>query len=182
MLIVAKGNPRPPVLGGSPARVSTVLLKLALNENEASKWVLSSGFNISQFWRYYWYVSLSDLSYLGLIVISDKPDQATVEHFQMLRRQWASKAQLLMSTLDGLPDANTAAVQGKYQRTAACARSELEDPIFGQHERTTWLRFSRFCHVCRLQFWTRENHFFGYVYNPCNQYIFFFLFVHSMTM
>lgn len=45
--------------------------------------------------------------------ISDNPDQPTVEHFQMLRRQWASKAQLLMATLDELPDADTAAVQGK---------------------------------------------------------------------
>lgn len=44
--------------------------------------------------------------------ISDNPDQPTVEHFQMLRRQWASKAQLLMATLDELPDADTAAVQG----------------------------------------------------------------------
>ena len=39
-----------------------------------------------------------------------------------------------MATLDGLPDADTAAVQGKYQKTAAGARSELEDPIFGPHE------------------------------------------------
>jgi len=45
--------------------------------------------------------------------ISDNPDQPTVEHFQMLRRQWASKAQLLMATLDELPDADTAAVQGR---------------------------------------------------------------------
>lgn len=45
--------------------------------------------------------------------ISDNPDQPTVEHFQMLRRQWASKAQLLMATLDELPDADTTAVQGK---------------------------------------------------------------------
>ena len=74
---------------------------------------------------------------MGLIVISDKPDQSTVEHFQMLRRQWASKAQLLMATLDGLPDADTAAVQGKYQKTVAGARSELEDPIIGQLERTS---------------------------------------------
>lgn len=49
----------------------------------------------------------------GLTVISDNPDQPTVEHFQMLRRQWASKAQMLMATLDGLPDADGAAVQGK---------------------------------------------------------------------
>lgn len=48
----------------------------------------------------------------GLTVISDNPDQPTVEHFQMLRRQWASKAQMLMATLDGLPDADGAAVQG----------------------------------------------------------------------
>ena len=130
-----------------------------MNKNEASKWILSLRFNNCQYW-YYWYVSLSGLSYLGLIVISDKPDQSTVEHFQMLRRQWASKAQLLMATLDGLPDADTAAVQGKYQKTAAGARSELEDPIFGQHERTSWLRFSRFSHLYGLQFWTRENHSF----------------------
>ena len=31
----------------------------------------------------------------------------------MLRRQWASKAQLLMATLDELPDADNTAVQGK---------------------------------------------------------------------
>ena len=43
----------------------------------------------------------------------DNPDQPTVEHFQMLRRQWASKAQLLMATLDELPDADNTAVQGK---------------------------------------------------------------------
>ena len=49
----------------------------------------------------------------GLTVISDNPDQPTVEHFQMLRRQWASKAQMLMATLDGLPEADGAAVQGK---------------------------------------------------------------------
>ena len=55
----------------------------------------------------------------------------------MLRRQWASKAQLLMATLDGLPDADTAAVQGKYQKINAGPQSELEDPIFGQHERTS---------------------------------------------
>ena len=150
MLIVAEGNPQPPALSEQPCRVSTVLLKFAralpyycVNKNEASKWILSPRFNNSQYW-YYWYVSLSGLSYLGLIIISDKPDQSTVEHFQMLRRQWASKAQLLMATLDGLPDADAAAVQGKYQKTAARARSELEDPVFGQHEYTSWLRFSRF--------------------------------------
>ena len=87
-----------------------------------------------------------------------------------------------MATLDGLPDADTAAVQGKYQKTAAGARSELEDPIFAQHERTSWLRFSRFSHVYRLQFWTRENLFFGFVYNRCNQFKFFFLFVDSMAI
>ena len=48
--------------------------------------------------------------------MSDNPDQPTVEHFQMLRRQWASKAQQLMATLDALPDANSVAVQGnEYQ-------------------------------------------------------------------
>lgn len=47
--------------------------------------------------------------------LADKPDQSTVEHFQMLRRQWASKAQLLMATLDGLPDADAAAVQDVFQ-------------------------------------------------------------------
>ncbi|XP_048584760.1 uncharacterized protein LOC116618752 isoform X2 [Nematostella vectensis] len=40
-----------------------------------------------------------------------KPDQSTVEHFQMIRRQWASKAQLLMATLEEMPDADHAAVQ-----------------------------------------------------------------------
>ena len=54
------------------------------------------------------------LSHYSLNEISDNPDQPTVEHFQMLRRQWASKAQLLMATLDELPDADTAAVQGKW--------------------------------------------------------------------
>lgn len=34
----------------------------------------------------------------------------------MLRRQWASKAQLLMATLDELPDADAAAVRGKEYR------------------------------------------------------------------
>jgi len=47
--------------------------------------------------------------------LADNPDQPTVEHFQMLRRQWASKAQLLMATLDALPDANSAAVQDVFQ-------------------------------------------------------------------
>lgn len=47
--------------------------------------------------------------------LADNPDQPTVEHFQMLRRQWASKAQLLMATLDELPDADTAAVQDVFQ-------------------------------------------------------------------
>lgn len=47
--------------------------------------------------------------------LADNPDQPTVEHFQMLRRQWASKAQLLMAILDGLPDADTAAVQDVFQ-------------------------------------------------------------------
>lgn len=45
------------------------------------------------------------------MLYSDNPDQDTVEHFQMLRRQWASKAQLLIATLEGLPDANMSAVQ-----------------------------------------------------------------------
>ena len=48
--------------------------------------------------------------------VSDNPDQPAVEHFQMLRRQWASKAQLLIATLDGLPDADSAAVQGEKNR------------------------------------------------------------------
>ena len=52
-------------------------------------------------------------SHVSLNNISDNPDQPTVEHFQMLRRQWASKAQLLMATLDELPDADSTAVQGK---------------------------------------------------------------------
>lgn len=60
------------------------------------------------------FVALSFLSHFSFFMneISDNPDQPTVEHFQMLRRQWASKAQLLMATLDELPDADTAAVQG----------------------------------------------------------------------
>ena len=37
----------------------------------------------------------------------------------MLRRQWASKAQLLMATLDELPDADITAVQGKSRATRA---------------------------------------------------------------
>ena len=45
--------------------------------------------------------------------LADNPDQPTVEHFQMLRRQWASKAQLLMATLDELPDADLPAVQSE---------------------------------------------------------------------
>ena len=53
-------------------------------------------------------------SHVSLNKISDNPDQPTVEHFQMLRRQWASKAQLLMATLDELPDADSTAVQGKW--------------------------------------------------------------------
>lgn len=47
--------------------------------------------------------------------LADNPDQPTVEHFQMLRRQWASKAQMLMATLDGLPDADGASVQDVFQ-------------------------------------------------------------------
>lgn len=47
--------------------------------------------------------------------LADNPDQPTVEHFQMLRRQWASKAQLLMATLDELPDADNTAVQDVFQ-------------------------------------------------------------------
>lgn len=47
--------------------------------------------------------------------LADNPDQPTVEHFQMLRRQWASKAQQLMATLDALPDANSVAVQDVFQ-------------------------------------------------------------------
>ncbi|XP_031549305.1 catenin alpha-1-like [Actinia tenebrosa] len=47
--------------------------------------------------------------------LADNPDQDTVEHFQMLRRQWASKAQLLIATLEGLPDANMLAVMSVVQ-------------------------------------------------------------------
>ena len=64
-------------------------------------------------------------------MVSDNPDQPTVEHFQMLRRQWASKAQLLMATLDALPDANSAAVQGS---------KELKHATFFSHERQPELR------------------------------------------
>ena len=61
---------------------------------------------------YLWPCLSSVISHSFMNEISDNPDQPTVEHFQMLRRQWASKAQLLMATLDELPDADTAAVQG----------------------------------------------------------------------
>ena len=64
-------------------------------------------------------------------MVSDNPDQPTVEHFQMLRRQWASKAQLLMATLDALPDANSAAVQGS---------KELKHATFFSHGRQQELR------------------------------------------
>lgn len=60
--------------------------------------------------------SLSLVTHVFVNELSDNPDQPTVEHFQMLRRQWASKAQLLMATLDELPDADSAAVQGKQYR------------------------------------------------------------------
>ena len=37
----------------------------------------------------------------------------TVEHFQLLRRQWAGRAQLLVTTLDEIADADMTAVSGK---------------------------------------------------------------------
>ena len=44
--------------------------------------------------------------------LAENPDQATVEHFQLLRRQWASKAQLLVTTLDQIPDCDMSAASG----------------------------------------------------------------------
>jgi hypothetical protein len=53
----------------------------------------------------------------------ENPDQATVEHFQLLRRQWASKAQLLVTTLDEIPDCDMSA--------ASVAMQELLSPPGG---------------------------------------------------
>lgn len=52
-------------------------------------------------------------SLIRAIVVSDNPDQPTVEHFQLLRRQWSSKAHMLIATLRELHDANSNAVKCK---------------------------------------------------------------------
>lgn len=44
--------------------------------------------------------------------LAENPDQTTVEHFQLLRRQWAGKAQLLVTTLDQIPDCDMSAASG----------------------------------------------------------------------
>ena len=45
--------------------------------------------------------------------IIDNPDQPTVEHFQMLRRQWASRAHFLMATLQSLRNVQDSSVEGR---------------------------------------------------------------------
>ncbi|XP_065837557.1 uncharacterized protein [Oscarella lobularis] len=47
--------------------------------------------------------------------LSENPDQVTVEHFQLLRRQWAGRAQLLVTTLDEIADADMTAVSAAVQ-------------------------------------------------------------------
>ena len=44
--------------------------------------------------------------------LAENPDQTTVERFQLLRRQWAGKAQLLVTTLDQIPDCDMSAASG----------------------------------------------------------------------
>lgn len=43
----------------------------------------------------------------------DNPDQPTVEHFQMLRRQWSSRAHFLMANLKGLKNVQYSSVEGR---------------------------------------------------------------------
>ena len=43
----------------------------------------------------------------------DNPDQPAVEHFQMLRRQWSSRAHFLMATLQSLTNVQYSSVEGK---------------------------------------------------------------------
>ncbi|XP_028412831.1 uncharacterized protein LOC114535726 isoform X1 [Dendronephthya gigantea] len=43
--------------------------------------------------------------------LADNPDQPTVEHFQMLRRQWASRAHFLMATLQSLRNVQDSSVE-----------------------------------------------------------------------
>ena len=46
-------------------------------------------------------------------LFQDNPDQPTVEHFQMLRRQWASRAHFLMATLQTIKNVHYSSVEGK---------------------------------------------------------------------
>ena len=53
------------------------------------------------------------MSIIFISQISDNPDQPAVEHFQMLRRQWSSRAHFLMATLQSLTNVQYSSVEGK---------------------------------------------------------------------
>jgi hypothetical protein len=59
------------------------------------------------------YIILREQNMFCFFFHLDNPDQPTVEHFQMLRRQWSSRAHYLMAALRSLKNVQYSSVEGE---------------------------------------------------------------------